>query len=544
MAISNNQNDVTLMDESGNSIQYARIQMRRGLESQFDVSKMLPAEFAVTIDTEKVHVAFSPGKTKQLMTVDDALEEVQEKADEILATLPEDYTHLEEKVSSLSADAKKTGDIFDDIFEILKNIGFSVKSSSTKSCSFNFKFYIGDTIVIKNLGVQCNIVGYKTTDGSSVVLASNMYTKNIIVYTFSDNIKAIEIIPLNSDKDINVSFSLSKTTENIWSFCKGLSNYNTDKYVYGNVGVGDQYSFTTNDKNTVSVFYLTSGTSVQINKGYKFIVWAFKKDNPSSTFFLHTNGNIDQTRVYTDDVIYLNNEDYFYGISVKRNDLSEITVEDVKNNLIILDNKKHEYLIGHSYDYGNSDAKISMQLNDNQMFGVSIKPLDDNINMIHLSHGYVAKLIFVENTDKSTAFSVPEDFQQNIYVTEYRKKYEKHSVFLMIKREDGQIMDNNFVVDMYDNKNLNNKTVSEIVIAASNSNDYDKYNSDFICSGNNDEIIINRAINSLDGSGTIYFCDGDYYIDDYYYTKTSEEYTAAFSIGITQNLEYQKWEVF
>ena len=102
MAISNNQNDVTLMDESGNSIQYARIQMRRGLESQFNVSKMLPAEFAVTTDTEKVHVAFSPGKTKQLMTVDDALEEVQEKADEILATLPEDYTHLEEKVSSLS----------------------------------------------------------------------------------------------------------------------------------------------------------------------------------------------------------------------------------------------------------------------------------------------------------------------------------------------------------------------------------------------------------------------------------------------------------
>ena len=102
MAISNNQNDVTLMDESGNSIQYARIQMRRGLESQLDVSKMLPAEFAVTTDTEKVHVAFSPGKTKQLMTVDDALEEVQEKADEILETLPEDYTHLEEKVSSLS----------------------------------------------------------------------------------------------------------------------------------------------------------------------------------------------------------------------------------------------------------------------------------------------------------------------------------------------------------------------------------------------------------------------------------------------------------
>ena len=101
MSIKSNQS-VVLMNASGQSIEYARLQMRRGLESQFDASKMLPAEFAVTTDTEKVHVAFSPGKTKQLMTVDDALEEVQEKADEILATLPEDYTHLEKKVSSLS----------------------------------------------------------------------------------------------------------------------------------------------------------------------------------------------------------------------------------------------------------------------------------------------------------------------------------------------------------------------------------------------------------------------------------------------------------
>ena len=124
MSIKSNQS-VVLMNASGQSIEYARLQMRRGLESQFDASKMLPAEFAVTTDTEKVHVAFSPGKTKQLMTVDDALEEVQEKADEILETLPEDYTHLEEKVSSLSEDiannTKNIQNINNSLFKTGKN---------------------------------------------------------------------------------------------------------------------------------------------------------------------------------------------------------------------------------------------------------------------------------------------------------------------------------------------------------------------------------------------------------------------------------------
>ena len=157
MAISNNQNDVTLMDESGNSIQYARIQMRRGLESQFDVSKMLPAEFAVTTDTEKVHVAFSPGKTKQLMTVDDALEEVQEKADEILATLPEDYTQLEEKVSSLSEDLVNLTDFVTDKVELYSD-GYS---PSTDLISKNLR-WIQSKIIPKNSVVTK--VAYTTTE--------------------------------------------------------------------------------------------------------------------------------------------------------------------------------------------------------------------------------------------------------------------------------------------------------------------------------------------------------------------------------------------
>ena len=51
------------------------IQMRRGLLADFDASKMLPGEFAVTIDevaeNQKVFICFSAGTFKTLATRED-----------------------------------------------------------------------------------------------------------------------------------------------------------------------------------------------------------------------------------------------------------------------------------------------------------------------------------------------------------------------------------------------------------------------------------------------------------------------------------------
>lgn len=48
------------------------IRHRRGLESDFDKSKMLQAELAITTDTKKAFITFAPNDTKQLLTSEDS----------------------------------------------------------------------------------------------------------------------------------------------------------------------------------------------------------------------------------------------------------------------------------------------------------------------------------------------------------------------------------------------------------------------------------------------------------------------------------------
>lgn len=60
------------------------IQMRHGLENDFLPEKMLPGEMAVTTDSKKIFVTFSPGDCKQMATYEDmesALEAVETSLD-------------------------------------------------------------------------------------------------------------------------------------------------------------------------------------------------------------------------------------------------------------------------------------------------------------------------------------------------------------------------------------------------------------------------------------------------------------------------------
>ncbi len=54
-----------------------------------------------------------------------------------------------------------------------------------------------------------------------------------------------------------------------------------------------------------------------------------------------------------------------------------------------------------------------------------------------------------------------------------------------------------------------------ILLAASNSSENGCSRADFVCSGKNDEQIINSAVNSLTSGGTVQLLDGDYYIDSF-----------------------------
>lgn len=81
------------------------IQMRRGNDADYNPSKMLPAEFGVAVDKGKAYLAFSAGVSKQLMTVEDAQESIQDAVD----------------LSAKESEAWAHGDSFTDMVETTDN---------------------------------------------------------------------------------------------------------------------------------------------------------------------------------------------------------------------------------------------------------------------------------------------------------------------------------------------------------------------------------------------------------------------------------------
>ena len=69
------------------AITTARIQVRRGLYAEFEPTKLMPGEWAVSIDTETsrqvVWMCFSPGVTKRMGTLEDFEEQIKEVTDDI-----------------------------------------------------------------------------------------------------------------------------------------------------------------------------------------------------------------------------------------------------------------------------------------------------------------------------------------------------------------------------------------------------------------------------------------------------------------------------
>lgn len=63
------------------------IQIRRGNIQDFDSSKLLPGEWAVSLDNKKVFIAFAPGDTKQMATYEDMITDIQDATQEIIDNL-------------------------------------------------------------------------------------------------------------------------------------------------------------------------------------------------------------------------------------------------------------------------------------------------------------------------------------------------------------------------------------------------------------------------------------------------------------------------
>lgn len=71
------------------------ITVRKGYESQFDINKMLPGEFAITTDTHKVYVCMAAGVSKELASVEE-LRNILDASDEAFEAFQELINAMED----------------------------------------------------------------------------------------------------------------------------------------------------------------------------------------------------------------------------------------------------------------------------------------------------------------------------------------------------------------------------------------------------------------------------------------------------------------
>src|SRR5574344_1724694 len=116
------------------------IQQRRGLYKDFDKSKMLPAEYAVTLgkdatadDTnyERVYATFSNGSVKRMMTVEDAANQLTEATE--TATKQADADATLAKSYAVGGTSSRTGEDTDNAKYYKEQAATSATSASTNA---------------------------------------------------------------------------------------------------------------------------------------------------------------------------------------------------------------------------------------------------------------------------------------------------------------------------------------------------------------------------------------------------------------------------
>lgn len=153
------------LEATPRSNSYVTIQMRRGLESQMDKSKFLPAEFGATTDTKKLFFAFGAGDVQQLATYQN-LEGLMAQA---LAGLEEEYLgsitqatqnaiNATSQASSAATAANQAADEANEIIDAFKEaVDGTVISDSSPSSSTAYSSQKIENDFLKKTGNGSNV---------------------------------------------------------------------------------------------------------------------------------------------------------------------------------------------------------------------------------------------------------------------------------------------------------------------------------------------------------------------------------------------------
>ena len=256
---------------------------------------------------------------------------------------------------------------------------------------------------------------------------------------------------------------------------------------------------TSNDKSK----YIFKNTN-----GYKYgYVFGFDKSCPNSVFKV-------SCRKY-------------YTIEEKINDISQVFI-DVTDNINFVENtgilainehkdfgKNAPSSILKAGDYielnGCTKIKITMPIYESEtsyglcFYSIDKSPIEGIVCNIGESYSYEERIIMVP---QDAYYFRPVAFNDDSIGDFYCKLY------LSINNCFDRL------------EKLTHENVGTVIVSANNSSQHDKMLSQFVCTGTNDEIILQEAIDSLEYGGTVILANGTYNIDGFVFNNY--DYKTAF----------------
>lgn len=300
------------------AITNARMQMRRGLEADFDPDKMQPGEWAVSLDKKYVRMCFSVGVCVRMATYD-AFEEDMAQIEEILSkceTIEEAVAKINTEVSAnakavaeYTEQAKKYRDeakAFRDEAESIAGIGVATRDKA------GIVKPDGETITVDEDGTIHASEG--TTDYvdlenkpqiEGVELSGNKTLSELGIASADDLSTANENINVNSEKilevEVKVDTIIEKAELNIKNTASGENIHLTDSanskaVEFGLYGKATQYGEPTPD-NPIEIVVSGSDGSVEVVSCGKNLLenTATSKTSSGVTFTVNKDGSVSCT---------------------------------------------------------------------------------------------------------------------------------------------------------------------------------------------------------------------------------------------------------
>lgn len=153
------------LEATPRSNSYVTIQMRRGLESQMDKSKFLPAEFGATTDTKKLFFAFGAGDVQQLATyqnmeglMSQALAGIEKEYLGSITQATQNAINATSQASSAATAANQAADEANEIIDAFKEaVDGTVISDSSPSSSTAYSSQKIENDFLKKTGNGSNV---------------------------------------------------------------------------------------------------------------------------------------------------------------------------------------------------------------------------------------------------------------------------------------------------------------------------------------------------------------------------------------------------